>query len=1254
MNFFKDRKKRKAERRRARIKRSEAWGKYYHFKDVVRGLAIFKWNCLMCPIDPNLVVFESFGGKQYTCNPKALFEEMVQNPAYAGYRFVWCFTGAVSKRYEFLKQYRNVSLMKKGSKRYYEVMATARYRITNSTNPRTIPVRRGQTYIQTWHGTPLKRLGCDIVNDGNASQSVKDIHKMYRKEAKQFTYLLSPSAYTTEKLGSAYGLTEAEKKKKVIEQGYPRNVYLFKYADEDVARIKQELFLPKDKKVILYAPTFREKTYAYGEGFEYQVALDIDRLQKRFGDTACVLLRAHYFSSMDLEAERYRGFLYDVSDYGDINHLYVISDMLITDYSSVMFDYSILRRPMIFYMYDVEEYRGQLRDFYIEPDILPGPIVSTQEELESAIEDYLTKPFVCDERYDAFCDKFVYLDDADAAKRVLGATVASQTEEAELPKRLVLYRKCKKKITKIKGLKKKIKNLLAKKRNYARYLLRPLQEKSILLEAQQGKSMDGNVYAILSELAKGEDYKKYTLYLTGLKSNYKNFKKQLQALGMGRVKVTVRGSRNYYKVLATAKYLITDTSFVFDFVKREGQVYLNTWHGTPLKTLGKSVKGEAHTIGNVQKNLLAADYLLYPNEFTMRHMIEDFMLQNIGTGEIWLSGYPRNEVFFQKEERIRMRERYGLEGKKVYAFLPTWRGTVGSVSKGAQVKQLTEYLTDLDAGLPEDVVLYVKLHAFNGAAMKYDLYSHIRPFPEDCETYAFLNATDGLITDYSSVFFDYAITGNKIILFTYDEEEYEASRGFYFPLSKLPFPQAKKVEELLAFILEEKSYDDTEFLKEYCSYERPDAARAICRKLLLSENEGIEVRPIPDNGKRNVVIFGGALYNNGITTSLFNLLSQVDRNKYNYTLLFKTEDVKKQPEVLERLPEGVNYLGFSNGLTLGFWDFLLYKVWLKRGLIPYRFVEKIGDKVSKWDARRLFAGCRVNKMIHFSGYSNEQTTIFKGAPCNRTIYVHNDMEKEIAERKLVRTEVMARAYQEYDSVAVVTEDIKACAERIAKKLPPRQEKTADIVVAKNILDYQRILDMAELEVAVDAGTKMNVSLEQLNEILASNAVKFVNIGRFSPEKGHMRLLEAFDRIHKENPDTYLIIIGSRGALYKETLKRAQELGCYDHVIIILFMSNPYAVLKQCDYFVFSSFYEGFGLVLAEADILGVRCVSTDIPGPRLFMQKYGGTLVENSDQGVYEGMRMCLDGKITNTFSVDYAEYNREAVAEFERIAAAD
>lgn len=122
-----------------------------------------------------------------------------------------------------------------------------------------------------------------------------------------------------------------------------------------------------------------------------------------------------------------------------------------------------------------------------------------------------------------------------------------------------------------------------------------------------------------------------------------------------------------------------------------------------------------------------------------------------------------------------------------------------------------------------------------------------------------------------------------------------------------------------------------------------------------------------------------------------------------------------------------------------------------------------------------------------------------------------------------------------------------------------------------------------------------------------------------------------------------------GNSYQKLVKTVVALGIQDHVTLIRNLPNPFPVLKKCDYFVLSSFYEGFGLVLAEADILGLPVISTDIDGPRLFMQQNGGTLVENSEEGLYQGMCDLMAGKI-HPMNVDYEAYNQNAVAEFESL----
>ena len=171
------------------------------------------------------------------------------------------------------------------------------------------------------------------------------------------------------------------------------------------------------------------------------------------------------------------------------------------------------------------------------------------------------------------------------------------------------------------------------------------------------------------------------------------------------------------------------------------------------------------------------------------------------------------------------------------------------------------------------------------------------------------------------------------------------------------------------------------------------------------------------------------------------------------------------------------------------------------------------------------------------------------------------------------------------------------------------------------------------------------------EILNSNASKFINIGRFAPEKGQIRLIDAFAKFIKDNPDSYLIIIGGNSykGHYDLIKSHVEKNGLSDRVILIMKTPNPYRILAKCDYFVLSSLYEGFGLVLAEADILGKPVISTDIVGPRLFMQQHGGALVEDSEAGILQGMKLLADGKI-KPLGVDYKKYNDEVVSSIEEL----
>ena len=183
------------------------------------------------------------------------------------------------------------------------------------------------------------------------------------------------------------------------------------------------------------------------------------------------------------------------------------------------------------------------------------------------------------------------------------------------------------------------------------------------------------------------------------------------------------------------------------------------------------------------------------------------------------------------------------------------------------------------------------------------------------------------------------------------------------------------------------------------------------------------------------------------------------------------------------------------------------------------------------------------------------------------------------------------------------------------------------------------------------GVSVNACRERFYDALENKQLKkFVSVGGFSKEKGYERLINAFERVHADAPDTCLFILGETGAMFSELSEKLYGRSCENAVFLVKNMGNPYPLIKECDYYVSAAFYEGLGTNLADADILGLPCVATDVPGNHAFMQLANGYLAENSATGVEKALRDCLEGKVAKKLAVDYEQYNREAVAQFESL----
>lgn len=371
-------------------------------------------------VDEHMILFSTFNGKSYSDSPKAMYKYMKNNKQYNGYKFIWAFKEP--DKYKYLED-NNTKIVKQETKEYEKYLLQAKYWIFNYRAADHQYPRKNQVFIQCWHGTPLKRLGYDLDNPDNVLNTKKEIRYKYRIDAKKFEYLLSPSRFATEKFISAWNLKEVGKENCIIEEGYPRNDFLINYTKDNIQEIKDKLKINNNKKIILYAPTWRDNQHQSGIGYTYKTQVDFDMLQRELGQDYIILFRAHYLVANEFNFKQYEGFICDVSNVDDINELYVISDILITDYSSVFFDYANLKRPIIFYMYDLEKYKDNMRGFYIDLEGLPGNIVKTEEDLIKEIKD-IESNFEYDDTYIRFNEKYNYLDDGKASKRVVEDIIA--------------------------------------------------------------------------------------------------------------------------------------------------------------------------------------------------------------------------------------------------------------------------------------------------------------------------------------------------------------------------------------------------------------------------------------------------------------------------------------------------------------------------------------------------------------------------------------------------------------------------------------------------------------------------------------------------------------------------------------------------------------------------------------------------------------------------------------------------------------
>ncbi|WP_269305257.1 CDP-glycerol glycerophosphotransferase family protein [Aeromicrobium sp. HA] len=393
------------------FKRFRAGPHYYRAMSLM-----FRFGSLLPRRD--IAVFESDRGNAYGGSPRALFERLHERGTSLD---LWYVNNST------LRVPPGTHKVFRPTPRYFWTLSRAKYWVFNQNVHDLCQRPRGTHYLQTWHGTPLKRMQNDVpVMYGRAD----DYHAKAQELVDRWSSLVSPSPYATEAFRSAFGFTGP-----IIESGYPGNDVFHTVKGAQRAReTRLRLGLAEDRTVVLYAPTFRDDGRAAGAkgAWAHDMALDLGRFAERLGKNVTLLVRLHplvkFAWPKDLDAS-----IVNVSKYPDTQDLLLVADALITDYSSIMFDYAQRGRPIISYVYDLEHYRDDLRGFYVDlEEIAPGPVLRTSDEVIDAVASLPELETRYADRLAAFRERFGGLEDGHAADRVIDE-VFSESERGAIP-----------------------------------------------------------------------------------------------------------------------------------------------------------------------------------------------------------------------------------------------------------------------------------------------------------------------------------------------------------------------------------------------------------------------------------------------------------------------------------------------------------------------------------------------------------------------------------------------------------------------------------------------------------------------------------------------------------------------------------------------------------------------------------------------------------------------------------------------------
>lgn len=777
----------------------------------------------------------------------------------------------------------------------------------------------------------------------------------------------------------------------------------------------------------------------------------------------------------------------------------------------------------------------------------------------------------------------------------------------------------------------------------------------ILYQSRDGKSMTDSPYATFLYLINNEKYSGLLhIWVVDTKAKkdvysdeYKKYKN---------VKFVIKESDEYLEFLTSSKYILNNSTFPAYFTKKESQIYVNTWHGTPLKHMGLDVENNLLGSQNIIKNFLSSDIIVSPNKHTTNVFKRAFKLEGIYEGNLLEIGYPRIDLTLGADKKEVLNKLKNCDvsigDRQVLLFAPTWRGQ--DVNKPEDsIEEIYHMVMELKNSTNYQVL--VKVHPFAyKIAMK---YTQLKPFliPDSFDTNELLSVVDLLVTDYSSIFFDYLVTDKPIIFYSQDYEEYENDRGFYISPEELPGPSVYDLDSLIDTVLNinnvsEKYIDNyKKFQNEYVPYENGKVTESLVKAMFKKDS----IKNV--SKKEKILIYPGGMRNNGITTSAINLLENIDYDKYDVTIFIGNTSNVEVLKNLEEVNDNARII-LRKGPLLATTTEKYRDAFIKnRGLETVVTRILYPELAYQREFRKIFGNSNFDYVVDFSGYSMFWPKILLGTKSKKKIiYLHSDilsdMNRTVNGKKphYINLKGVASLYHRFDHLVSVSEETK----KINFKNLSTPYTCNKFTSSMNTINIKKINTLVEkdsdfLEVEKEKYLLINRDNEIERVQFNTDDYNVMAMGRLSPEKGFDILINAFKGIVEKNNKAKLFILGD-GPLKLSLENLIKKLNLEDNVYLVGQKSNPFYIMKQCDLFVLSSHYEGQSMVLLEALTLNTNVLASDIPANR-YVLKYGdyGMLSENTPESIEQGIYRFMCNNTPDYETFNSKEYNLTALNEF-------